>query len=275
MRNFLSTDGEDIVISNGYEPSLRERFCNQNTDYARVGASTTSIHNSCDRGRGFKDTKREAATTRQKGTVIRNDILRDSLKKAFSNLTSAYPSITQPTSAFKNNIYDGCEVLTHSWKKVFSPTEIRKSFSCCGQHCAPIADKDNITVSFPIMMAQCYTNFTPAQMAHMESKTLECSAKLEEYGTLTWAVMDEAGIPKHENSIDRMQLTHIRHWSEIINHEQTCARFIAEKAARDPIMIQHRRDENASAEANLKMAAKAVVDAQRLLDRTNKAETKK
>lgn len=266
----MSTDGEDIVISNGYDPGLQQQFDDANIDYGRVGASTTSIHNSCDRAHSFRDTKSEGAKARRKDINVRNEVLRSSVHAAFDKFKTAYPSINV-TAAFKENIIEGLEVLVYAWKKSCSATEIKRSFHCCGQHCEPIESKDNITIDFKVMMAQCYTKCTMAQMENMEAQTDRCASIVEETGTLTWGQMNDANIPKHENSVDRTNLTHIRHWSEIINHTKTVERFLAEKAAKDPVVLLRQQQDRDAAVAR----EKEVVAARKLIEKSTKAQLKK
>ena len=57
MRNFFSTDGEDVIIARAYESDVRQWLDQANTDYGRVGAGTTGIHNACDRQQTFESVK--------------------------------------------------------------------------------------------------------------------------------------------------------------------------------------------------------------------------
>ena len=265
-RNFFSTDGEDIIISNGYSDIIRDAMRSHLIDWGRVGASMTAIANSCDRAHTFRDTKRQSRIIRRNQIDISNEVLQRSMREAFAGLKAAYPSINV-TSGFIANIIEGTEVLVHAYKHAMTPAEIRRSFKCCGQHCEPIPDKGNITVDFTNLMAQCYTNFTSEEMTHMEAQTIPLALKIQSHGTVTWKDMDEAGIPKHVNSIDRTNLTHIRHWSEIINHPDVVARYDEEQLRKSPAEVQRKKDENEAS----KRQAQAVKLARSLLSKEAKA----
>eukprot|EP00602_Paraphysomonas_sp_CaronLab_P009561 CAMPEP_0185020128 /NCGR_PEP_ID=MMETSP1103-20130426/2734_1 /TAXON_ID=36769 /ORGANISM="Paraphysomonas bandaiensis, Strain Caron Lab Isolate" /LENGTH=66 /DNA_ID=CAMNT_0027550843 /DNA_START=1 /DNA_END=198 /DNA_ORIENTATION=+ len=51
-------------------------------------------------------------------------------------------------------------------------------------------------------------------------------------GTVTYPEMIAQGISPGLTSINRDDLTHIRHWSEIVSHESVVARYREEMASR-------------------------------------------
>ena len=55
MRNFLGTDGVDVIIARAYESDVRQWLDQANTAYSRVGAGTTGIRNACDKQQILKN----------------------------------------------------------------------------------------------------------------------------------------------------------------------------------------------------------------------------
>lgn len=58
----------------------------------------------------------------------------------------------------------------------------------------------------------------------MKAETVELS-KLIELNTVFWDKMNAAGIATSDTSMNRDNLTHIRHWSEIVTHKAVQQRF--------------------------------------------------
>ena len=54
MQNLFTTDGEETIIARDYESDVWQWLDEANTDYGRIGAGTTCIHNACDRQQTFK-----------------------------------------------------------------------------------------------------------------------------------------------------------------------------------------------------------------------------
>jgi hypothetical protein len=92
-RNFFSTDGEDIIISNAYEDEMVQLFRDLLIDYGRVGAGTTAIHNACDRWVQFKLSKYSLRKWRKEGKIIINDMLKQNLNEAFRLFRAKYPQV--------------------------------------------------------------------------------------------------------------------------------------------------------------------------------------
>ena len=230
FRNFFSTDGEDIIISNAYENDLVELMEQIRIDYGRVGAGSTAIHNACDRWVQFRLSKHYLKKWRLKGKVITNETLRLNLEHAFNEFKSKYSNINY---RLKESIIQGIITLVHVYEETMKPDQIRKAFLCCGQHCQP--DAVGATVSFDKMMEQCYSDINNEKRLIMKLATPRLLDILRFDGRVSWENMNNENIPVGSTSINRDRLTHIRHMSEIINHEGTIARFEEEIASRSDV----------------------------------------
>jgi len=239
LRNFFSTDGEAIIMKNAYKDDVIDAFEDAKTDYGRVGASTTGIHNACDRAYTFRETKKSVRQLTKNGAKISNTLLELGLKKAFENLKLTFASL-QLTSHFISCITEGLLTLTRAYQETMTPQMVKNGFSICGQHCDP-KEPGGPTVDFARMMYQCYSDISAEQMELMEQKTNYFSDILRTEGRITYHELKDAGINPGTTTIDRTNLTSTRHWSEIINHEKTVLRYRAEVAARHPDAIQQRQ----------------------------------
>ncbi len=92
---FVSTDSEDIIISQAFEDTVRKSLVDNQIAYARIGASLTSIHQASDRQRTFLETKRfvkNAHKSSQKFSGSNHFTTRKNLAAAFLNLLTKYPN---------------------------------------------------------------------------------------------------------------------------------------------------------------------------------------
>jgi hypothetical protein len=172
--------------------------------------------------------------------VIENELLRTNMPAVFDELHSKHSSVNL-TSAFKSNITDGLVVLMDAYQQTMILDMIKRGFSICGQH----TPKDQLghTVSFEIMMKQCYTDIPAEYLEVMGDKTSELSELLIAKGKVTWDEMDAGGILSLPQSINRDNLTHIRHWSEIVSHIEVIKWYAEEQLRRDPAVLAQQREE--------------------------------
>jgi vacuolar-type H+-ATPase subunit I/STV1 len=82
-------------------------------------------------------------------------------------------------------------------------------------------------------MQQCYTDIPREQLELMEHSTGYFVDIIKDQGTVFYMQFIEKGIRPGATTINRDDLTHVRHWAEIINQEATLARFKLEKMAPD------------------------------------------
>ena len=243
-RNFFSTDGEDIIISNAYDQDLASRFTNARIDYGRVGASTSGIHQAGDRQYTFKATKKEVKRIRHNNIDVSNHTLASNIHNAFSNLRSRYSSLSLTADKIDNYV-DAILTLVQAWG-VFTPSMARMGFQCCGQDCDP-AENDNMSVSFEMIMKQCYTDIPLHDLEHMKASAPALCEIVKLRGTVTYDEFLAHGIKPGPTSIDRTKLSHVRHWSEIVNHKETIKRFEQEMYDKDPVNIQRKKQETTAA----------------------------
>ena len=239
MRNFFSTDGEAIIMNNAYKDEVIAAFDDAQTDYGRVGASTTGIHNACDRAYTFRETKKSVRELTKKGGNISNYVLEQGIQKAFENLKRNFLSL-HITSQYIKNITDGLLTLTRTYQETMTPQMVKTGFSVCGQHCDP-KEPDGVTVDFEKMMYQCYSDISISQMELMNGKTQYFSDIMKREGRVTYNELKNEGIYCGTTTINRDDLAPVRHMLEIVNHEKTVQRFRDYVAARRPESVQKRK----------------------------------
>jgi len=136
MRNFFSTDGEDIIISNAYEDEVRGWFDAVLTDYGRVGAGLTGIHNACDRQYTFRGVTRFIRSFLSKGVVVLNRQLESGIRASFDRFMSTYPSVLFGCG-LRDNYVQGLLVLCHAFDNVMTRNGVAAGYAHCGQDCLP------------------------------------------------------------------------------------------------------------------------------------------
>ena len=110
--------------------------------------------------------------------------------------------------------------MVHAYEVPLAPDMIRDSYRVCGQSQKP-DPVTGLTISLRKIMKQCYFALSESQIKTMEDATIPMVALLKANGRNTWDDMEHFNIAKSSTSINRDHLTHIRHWSEIVNHKQT------------------------------------------------------
>lgn len=91
------------------------------------------------------------------------------------------------------------------------------------------------------MMHQCYTDISAEQLNLMQERTPIFVDIIKEQGRITYQQFIDNCIEPGTTTIDRDSLTHIRHWSEIVNHHAVTKRFHDERMERDPRTIAERK----------------------------------
>ena len=230
MRNFFSTDGEDIIIARAYESDVRQWLDEGITDYGRVRAGTTGIHYGCDRQHTFKSVKSKIkkVLSKQDCKNKNNRQLELTIRQAFAIYSEVEFGSTQ-----QKCYTTGLLVLVYCFDKVMTRAMVINGFTCCGQDCTP--DPDGCTVDFYNMMHQCYTDISEEQRNFMQEMTPGLSEIVKLRGTVTYQEMIDRGILPSVTSINRDDLSHICHWSEIVNHEVVVARYEEERRRNDPL----------------------------------------
>lgn len=277
QRNFLSSDGEDIILRNAYDPAIRLQFVEARIDYGRVGAGTTRIHNACDRQFTFRDCHKEVKRVQANSVDVSNSILERNVRTAFQMLREKYPTISIG-SGHINNIVEGILVIVYVYQKIHNPIQAMRAFKVSGQHCEadPITGS---TVSFEKMMAQCYSDIPLEQLELMKTKApILVEEFVKTQGRVPHEELIKVGIKAGLTSLNRDNLCPIRHSSEIISHEETHARFLEYNRVHSPEFLAA---EKAQADA-VKVAAKEAqelekreTDARKLLADAAAVEGKK
>ena len=219
---------------------MRQWLDRANADYGRVGAGTTGIHKACDRQQTFKSVKSKIkkVLSKQDCEYKNNRQLELTIRQAFANFTAIYSEV-ELGSTLQECYTTGPLVLVYCVDKVMTRAMVINGFTCCGQDCAP--DPDGCTVDYYKMMHQCYTDISKEQLNIMQEMIPGLSEMFKLRGTVTYQEMIDRGILPCATSINRDDLSHIRHWSEIVNHEVVVARYEEERRRNDPAERARRR----------------------------------
>lgn len=170
--------------------------------------------------------------------VFQNRQLQTAIRTAFANFHTTLPGV-QFGAKLKDDYEYGLLALCTCYDYVMNREMVMDGFRCCGQDCVP--DKNGVTIDFHKMMSQCYSDVSREQLNIMQDKAPALVEIVKAEGTVTYSQFIACGILPGPTSIDRDDLTHIRHWSEIINHEKVVERFEAEQRAKDPLYIEMTR----------------------------------
>lgn len=131
----LSTDGESLALEAAMDVSVLDNFNKSNIYYIKISASTSAIHQACDRAPTFRCVKAGMDYIGNQGIVIDNvPILKNSLFEAFDALVEKYPDASV-TKAFKEKVHRA--FLKFTWvlkNKYLTEEHIKAGFSDCGQH---------------------------------------------------------------------------------------------------------------------------------------------
>ena len=241
-RQFFSTDGEAIIMKNAYKDDVVDVFEEAKMDYLRVGAGSTGIHNACDRSKGFRNSKSTMGKMQQKKMDYSNTTLENALRKGYANMAERYPNLEIPIAQI-NNAIEGILIIIRAYESTMTPTAIREGFRVSGQDCIP-AFEGGPTIDFERIMFQCYSDIPRAQLDLMYEKGPFFANILKLEGQVTYDQLVSEGITPGTTTIKRDDLTWVRHWSEVVNHKQTVARYREQLARKDPERIQLQKQEN-------------------------------
>lgn len=276
---FFSTDGEEIILRNGFDPEVKERMEAAAIHWGRVAAGTTRIHNANDRSSEFRDAHREIKTITKNSVDVSNDLLEKNIRGGFAALKTAFPDLSIG-AGFIDNIVRGCLTTVHALCKVRTPVVIRRAFTICGQHCPP--DANGYTVDFEKMMAQCYSDVPRQQLDLMKRIAAELVREhvmLE--GRVPFDKLVEHGIHVCATTLNRDDLALARHSSEIITHDATMERFTEWKRTHAPEFIAQQkqataddkviaRADKSDAKAQAKADKKAASDEAKAAEKTRR-----
>ena len=156
-------------------------------------------------------------------------------------------------SGLQSNYIEGLVLLVSCFDEVMTRDTTIQGFACCGQDCRP--DENNCTVDFERMMNQCYTNIPADQRKLMLEQAPGFVDIVKLRGKLTLEEVTANGILPGATTINRDNLTHIRHWSEVVSMDYVVECYQEEMAAKDPLEIQRRRANALIATADEKRAS--------------------
>lgn len=261
-------------MKNAYQQDIRQGFHDANLQYVRVGAGQTGILNASDRQLTFKSTKREVRNARQQDLDVKDDTLRKHMERYFEAFKLEYPTV-KLSAAWKQNHIEGIEMLLYAYGRVANKAMFKEGFRVTGQHKEPEAD--GITVDFDQTMGNCYSVISAPALENMRNQTSLLEPFIHLRGGLTWEEMDDANIVTSETSIDRGQLNHIRHWSEVISHEHVLENYqkevfekSAEGIAARKLHKEQEKELNKNIIAEERRVIAEVISAQKLLDSLEK-----
>lgn len=255
MHAVLSTDGESLALESAMDVNILENFNKSNIYYVKISASTSAIHQACDRAPTFRCVKAGMDYISRNGTVIDDvPILENSVFEAFDGLVKNYPNASI-SKAFKDKVYHACLKLVWVFKnKYLTEEHIKKGFSICGQH--RVIPKNYVdtdpspqglsysSVDYKKIMAQCYYDIEESQLNTMITSLPQAINEIKSKGMLSEDFMNDQGIVKTVVGRDKLVLN--RQYATILSHPEISGKFhgylIDRFLATDPTEIKKRAE---------------------------------
>ncbi len=277
---FLSSDSEDIIISQCFNSEVRKAFQDSCINYARIGASLTSIHQAADRQRTFLASKKFVRDIRLTDSVNRlvQDIDLEFFTAAFGRFKEAFPAVSLSDAQIEK-LVSGLITIKLSFCEVVTTQMIQKGFECCGQHTNPKVPTDP-SISFETMMRQCKRVISIDQLKLMKELAPELSGIILHKGTVTLEDLTSRGIEVVEGvTKDRPLFSHIHHWAEVVTNDNVANSYNEEQRAKSPEAIEENRalavlhSAKSKKERQQKRASeKELQEAQKLVDKETEKE---
>lgn len=250
----ISTDGEPIILNQAFSAAVMEIFDRYGIIWVRVPASTTSIHQACDRGMFFRKFNHGFISPimmrNYNDLKCCNDLLGPELKRVIN-----YPGVT---AGFVDKVVRGCLYIEYVVGETLKKTDVMMSFVVCGQH-GP-ASSTGSTIDFRKIMKQCHTEIDETTMLNLELHLPFFVEQMKQSGALSWDDMDEKNISKEDASFNREQLVIARRAAEVISHPNTRQKKREWDLAHDEEVVKARRliekDRNDRAKAQATLEAK-------------------
>ncbi len=272
---FFSSDSEDIIISQVFDPEVHEKFTESNIVYARIGAALTSIHQAADRQRTFLCSKKyvKEINEREFVTKLAHPIDVRGIQVAFANFKLAYPAVSFP-SALEEKYMKGLIAIKLSFCEKVTTSIIQEGFRCCGQH-VNTTKPGEPSISFELMMKQCKTIIPWDQLLLMKSLGPELSGIVVSKGTVTLDDLTSRNIRILEGvTKDRSLYSRVHHWAEVVTHDNVLLNYYNEVQAKDPevreqeqALIVLQKDQKRKEKEALQVSKKAIQDATKLLEK--------
>jgi len=263
FKNFLSSDGEDIIAAQGYNSNIIWHFSVLDIIYARIGAALTGIHQACDRCFTFKGSKNKIKVIEKNDEHKPSNNITRSVTNAFKNLKINFP-MTQVTAEYQKNMIYAVSLLVTVLRGIVNPNHNQTAFQCCGQHVENSSTTD--TVDFNVMMNQCWTKISSPQLELMQEKAPIFIDMIRRTGMISHSVYAEHGISGGSTTINRDDLTHIRASSHIINCDSAIKKFESD--------IRKQSDEYRKEIRDIKDKANNIKIAQKFVAKYTKAQAK-
>ncbi len=236
---FFSTDSEDVIISQAFNQEVHRALVNNKINYARIGASLTSIHQACDLQETFRKCKHFVKKSQAQNVKNNGDTnIKRHIAVAFFNLREKLSSSgASITALFEEKCTRGLLLIRDAFQESITKKIIREGFVGSGQHIDD--EKSPSTVSFIKIMSQCKAVIPLDQLKKMVDATSVLVANVRQRGTVSYNELIEQGIqPRQEYTLNRTEMSRIHHWAEIVTHPSIVAKYHAEVEARLPEVVE-------------------------------------
>jgi len=151
---FLTSDGEEIILSNVFFDVVMKAFADANIDYFKLPPSATSVHQVADVADTFRDTKTGIRHTTKTGTDTVDDHHMNSMKNTFAEFKLKFPTFNI-SNDHRVKIAEGvCKISFVLRNKYHTMQKMQLGFIRCGQH-VPHTKPGELTVNYELMMSKC------------------------------------------------------------------------------------------------------------------------
>ena len=233
----LSKDGEYIALSAGLDPEILQLFRASNIVYVKISASTSGIHQACDRAPTFRSVKSGMHAIVKNGKNLdKNELLVLGINKAFEELLRLFPYIDEISKSYQEKIVNGCKKLV--WvmqQKYLTKSHIKSGFAISGQHreidddyieeSKPLNGLAYSTVDYEKILECSYRETLPDQVEKIVASLPDAVHEILSKGRLSDEFMDSKQIAKAEDHKSKDNVALIHGYAQILSHELIAGEF--------------------------------------------------
>lgn len=249
LSTFLTSDGEAVIMNQALDDEIQDLLSEAKIIWAKLPASTTSVHQPCDRAQTFKSLKscctNETFLASARNVDQRDDMLANEIRAAAAAIKLV--DNKKLPSGFIDRLVRGCLLVEKMCEVAMKKGDITRSFVKCGHHVpsdkqlkAPEGELP-VTISPTIIMRQCHAPISDEQMQNMLNHLPFFSDKMRDDGRIAWADMDDKGIAPDQDVENRENLVLSRRACEIITSPATLKRQKLWHLENDPECIAIKR----------------------------------
>ena len=231
----------------------------------KVGAATTGIHQACDHSKVFKITKTGKGSIQDmqnRNEIPSNEFLKGNIHQAFQKFYKNIPA-AKYTPKIIERYTNALIMISDVYQRKVNKEAIAEGFICSGQHCEP-RSVGGSTVCFDTVMKQCYSSISNHQLKLMRENTPHFVDIIQTRGEITYDELTARQLVPGATTLPRNEYNRVRHWGEIVNHEELIKSFAEQKRRNSEEYKEIQRSQIIIEKENARQAKAAAVAEQKL-----------